>query len=57
MEVKSISDWDRLLYRLTSQQRGRLQRARTYLEDKYDRAVLLKVAYVDGQKNLVFLDT
>lgn len=57
IEVKSLSDWDRILYRLSAHQKSRLLRARVFLESSYGRAVLLKVAYVDAKKNLVFLDT
>lgn len=57
IEVKSLSDWDRILYRLSAHQKSRLLRARVFLESSYGRAVLLKVAYVDAKKNLAFLDT
>lgn len=57
IEVKTLSDWDRLLFRLTAKQRHRLQRIRCFLENHYEREVLLKVAYVGPENKIVFLDT
>ncbi len=57
LEVKSLSNWDRILYRLTPKQRQRLHRTRAYIESKYSRPVILKIAYLAPGKKLVFLDT
>ncbi len=57
IEVKSLSSWDRLLHRLSAKQRQRLHRSRQFLENKYRRLVVLKVAYVGPKNEIVFLDT
>ena len=56
IEVKAISDWDRLLWRLDQRQRQRLKRACSFIENKYKKLVMLKVAYIDKFNKILFLD-
>ncbi len=56
IEVKTISDWQRLLWRIDHRQKQRLKRACSFIENKYKKLVILKVAYIDRFNKILFLD-
>jgi len=52
VEVKSITDFDNLSYRLNHKQKKRLLRVRHLFEDQTQQSVELRVLYVSGEKFL-----
>ena len=56
IEVKSISSWDFVSYRVTKKQKTRLIQAFNYLQQRFKGEVILELALVSGNGDILFIE-
>lgn len=56
VEVKSVSNWDFVSYRVSKKQKDRLIRVFHYFQQRYSQDILLELALVPADGDILFID-
>lgn len=56
IEVKSVSDWNFVAYRVSKRQKQRLFNAYRYFQQRYSQDILLDLALVPAEGEILFIE-